>query len=107
MTVSADSPTLFEQALDRATLDMEEPQPLCATVDTDIYNPWIDWATNTEDREPHERRAPTKKDALDLCHGCELYNLCTDAAIVKPPYHGVRGAGLRYEFGRRLSDGRK
>jgi hypothetical protein len=90
LTVSKDSPREFEIALEEAALDPGKP------------NPWIDWGSNTDEREDYERTTPTKQDALDLCDGCPFYNLCTDAAIAKPPYHGVRGAGLRFENGRRL-----
>ena len=105
MTVSRDSPKLFELALEEAGQNPEADQPQCVEWvrnNPGRPNPWIDWATNPDEREPHERPAPSKIDALDLCEGCPLYNLCTDAAIVKPPYHGVRGAGLRFENGRKL-----
>lgn len=105
MTVSRDSPREFEVALEEAAQNPKAPQPQCVgwvKENPGKPNPWIDWATNPEDREPHEQPAPSKIDALDLCYGCPLYNLCTDAAIVKPPYHGVRGAGLRFENGRKV-----
>jgi hypothetical protein len=105
LTVSKDSPREFEIALEEAALDPESPQPFCVVWQKNNPgkpNPWIDWGSNTDEREDYERTTPTKQDALDLCDGCPFYNLCTDAAIAKPPYHGVRGAGLRFENGRRL-----
>ena len=92
-------------ALEEATQNPNAPQPQCVKwvkAHPTKPDPWIDWATNAEDSEPYEGKAPTKRDALDLCDGCPLYNLCADAAIVKPPYHGVRGAGLRFENGKRM-----
>lgn len=105
MTVSRDSPRQFEIALEEAAQNPQAPQPQCVlwvNAHPGKPNPWIDWASSEEDAEPYEGQAPTKQDALDLCDGCPLYNLCTDAAIVKPPYHGVRGAGMRFENGKRM-----
>jgi hypothetical protein len=101
MTVDKSAPARFGEALEEASRNPKAPQPKCATPVGEI-SPWIDWATEEEDREPHEGARPSRQDALRLCESCPLYNLCTDAALAKPPFHGVRGAGLIFENGKRL-----
>ncbi len=105
MSVSKQSAHEFEVALEAASQDPDKPQPKCAVwvhENPGKPNPWIDWATHPDNREDYERPAPSKKDALDLCDGCPLYNLCAEAAIARPPSHGVRAAGLRFELGRKV-----
>lgn len=97
----------FEQALENATQDPDKPQPKCRVwVDDnpDEPNPWTDWATEEEDREERETSAPTFFDAKMLCTGCPFEAICTEGALAKPPFHGVRGNGLRYENGKRVRD---
>jgi len=101
------SPKKFELALERATIDPEAPQPKCRTwVDEHPGepNPWTDWATDPEEREPHEAEELTFWGAKMLCTGCKLESICTEAALAKPPFHGGRGNGLRFENGKRIRD---
>lgn len=97
----------FDEALDLATMDPQAPQPKCAVwvrENPGEPNPWVDWATEAEDREPHESEAPTFFDAKMLCEGCPLESICTPGALAKPPFHGVRGNGLRFELGKRVRE---
>lgn len=101
LPVDRDAPERFAKALEEATRNPNAPQPKCATPVGEV-SPWIDWATEEEDREPYEGAAPDRAVALSLCSDCPLYNICTDAALAKPPFHGVLGAGLIFENGKRL-----
>lgn len=101
MPVNKDSPSAFDKALMIASGDPKKPQPLCITP-VDEPSPWIDWASEIEEREPHEKAAPTEQEAKLLCADCPLESICTEAALARPPYHGVRGKGLRFENGKRL-----
>lgn len=101
MTVDKTSPKRFEVALERATRDPKAPQPKCLRP-IDQHSPWIDWATDPDEREDYETEAPTHIDAKILCEGCPLESLCTEAALAKNPFHGVRGSGLIFENGKRV-----
>lgn len=105
MAVDKLSPRRFEQVLEEATQNPDAPQARCRTwvqENPDMPNPWVDWSSDPYDSEPHEGKTPTLLRARMLCEGCPLEDLCTAASLAKPPYHGVRGSGLRYELGRRL-----
>lgn len=97
----------FQNKLEQATIDDQSPQAKCVTwvkQNPNKSNPWIDWASNEENKEPHELRAPTRYEAKKMCEGCPLLELCNKDATTNPPYHGVRGGALRFELGKRLKD---
>lgn len=101
MPVDKDAPRRFEVALEAAANDHTKPQPNCITPIGESSK-WIDWATEEENREPGETGAPTHQEAKEWCYDCPLLDLCTSAALAKRPYHGVRGSGLIFEFGKRI-----
>lgn len=99
MTVNKESPIIFEKALEEASQNPEAPQPLCVKK-AGNPNRYLDWSSDPDDEEPLP--TPSLLQARRLCEGCPLEDLCTQAALAKRPYHGVRGNGLRYENGRRI-----
>lgn len=105
MAVNKESPKEFDRALERAYNNPEAPQPQCVEwvkENPGKPNPWVDWASDLSDAEPYETLPPGANRARMLCSGCPLQELCTAAALAKPPYSGVRGNGLRFELGKRL-----
>jgi hypothetical protein len=67
-------------------------------------SPWLDWASDPEDREDYETDPPTKEEAEKLCDGCNVRELCLDWAKATGQFHGVYD-GQRRENGRWI-DGR-
>lgn len=94
----------FEQALETETLKCRK---------AGLPSPWMDWATDPEDREGYEGEAPTSRDADAMCEGCPLAPLkdergritdkgtCLRYAEATGQSHGVWG-GRRRENGKWL-----
>lgn len=84
MRIDGDRTEEFADALRRAAGDPREPQPKCVER-YDLYADYDD--------------IPSEEEALALCVGCPLLEVCYDSARVERPSWGVRG-GVAWKDGR-------
>lgn len=66
-----------------------------------VPNPWIDYDSDEERREPYETDAPSRNMAAMLCEGCPLIDMCETYGLATGASHGVY-AGRARERGRYL-----